>query len=1556
MMRFFRYLLRVISFCLLLVLLLFSLLYLPIVQRYAKDKAVAYAEKYYGLTVEAEGFLLEFPLRLTLNEVFVGKSSADTLLYAGQIKLSVGLEKLLWRELSVSGLRGERVRFNMKNDTTGLVLNIAVDSVYLEAEKINLREHRVEMSVLGMAGGAVSLLAGNGVKKEVESSPAKFDWAFAAGQLSFRRVNYRMSTLTLPSLAAGAGSGTIVNGEVNIGQQTVDADSATVTEGYCRMVTAKAQTPPDSKDGEKLLTLPWTVKVAAVAMNHSCFNMHDEKGESFRIALEGISARLDSVYNRGTTVRGDLKQLALHRQEGGRIEAMRGRVDLDTARVELADIYIKTSSGVIRLNAVSDGAIQEVVKQTPLRVKMDVDVGLDEVAEVYDKIPKELRTKRLQLHTDLVLGSEVLKVSALDLKIPGCFSLVADAHLSSLQRINQLDGFANFRADFLDVSCLKEVVKGKYTIPPMTSLEGEVRAKSGTIDPSLVLRQGKSVLSVAGSYSIPTKAYRGVVLLDDFYPGRFFVVDSLGAVSADIRVNGKDYRWGKASATLSAKVQQAEYKRHRYRNIELDASVERDSVDVRLTSGDPDMDFELALRGDSLRGQYVLELDSRIRRVDLKALHFSENDFTVGLRLTTGLQKGADERLSARVLAEHITIDQGEGHRNIGDVSLHLDGDRRRTDLNVLSGDFNMNFRADTLLSALSGVVKQAVAIVRQQVDNGKMNAMDMQQLLPHFALTVEGKDNNTFSRFLKSQGISFQQVSIKSGNVADDGLFFKMNTVSPVMGKWQLDTLSFGLQQDRRKLNYAVALVNPAGNLKDLYHIYANGYLEGDSIQLKLLQLNRDRKVGVDVGFNLCLQDSAISVNLFPLNPVLATRHWNINQGNWVTLYKNRKITANLQLTYENKLIRIESKGDQGDKKELLDVEIKGIDLKTVSEGAIFLPDMGGILNTGLLFYSQDEHIMAEGMIGITGFTYNSERIGDTELSLNYSVGDHFSSHLIDFELQLDKQKRALAKGHFSTSEENRDLEVKLDLPSLPLYIVNAFIPEGIMKLQGELTGSLNIGGTVNKPMMNGNIAFKNGQTEIISLGTSFGIDSGAIHIDNSEAVFKNFGLIAPNRKKLLMNGKVFFSSLTDVSTDLQLKAENFQAVDVTQNSSSMVYGKAYVDLDAALKGSVRTLSLTGQVGLLNNTVIDYVVRNSSPEVKDKSANLVRFVEFRDTTLKTLDNLTNRVTANHFDMRLFVDIGNAVAMNIHLSETGENGVAIQGGGNLTYVMDAGGRNSLLGKYVLSGGTVRYAIPVVGEKVFNIQTGSFVEWTGELMNPILDITAGELLKASVTEDNLNSRVVNFEAMILIKNNLQKPEITFDLAAPNDQSIQSQLAAFSADERAKQALNLMIYNTYSGPGTMSSSTAPNNALNSFIESELNQWSRKYLKNTGLTLGIDSYNQYGTSGQEIKRTDFSYQFSKQFFNDKINVKIGGRISTDNDPGSANSLEQNLVDDIAIEYRFDKSKNLFMKVFRYTNYESVLDGEVTQTGVGIVLRKSYPKFRDIFKFGTEKQKATK
>lgn len=71
------------------------MVYLPVVQKYAKDKTVAYVERHMGLKTEIGNFSLKFPFRVQLDNVFAGKSITDTLLCAGQLRLDIGLSGIL---------------------------------------------------------------------------------------------------------------------------------------------------------------------------------------------------------------------------------------------------------------------------------------------------------------------------------------------------------------------------------------------------------------------------------------------------------------------------------------------------------------------------------------------------------------------------------------------------------------------------------------------------------------------------------------------------------------------------------------------------------------------------------------------------------------------------------------------------------------------------------------------------------------------------------------------------------------------------------------------------------------------------------------------------------------------------------------------------------------------------------------------------------------------------------------------------------------------------------------------------------------------------------------------------------------------------------------------------------------------------------------------------------------------------------------------------------------------------------------------------------------------
>ena len=52
-----------------------------------------------------------------------------------------------------------------------------------------------------------------------------------------------------------------------------------------------------------------------------------------------------------------------------------------------------------------------------------------------------------------------------------------------------------------------------------------------------------------------------------------------------------------------------------------------------------------------------------------------------------------------------------------------------------------------------------------------------------------------------------------------------------------------------------------------------------------------------------------------------------------------------------------------------------------------------------------------------------------------------------------------------------------------------------------------------------------------------------------------------------------------------------------------------------------------------------------------------------------------------------------------------------------------------------------------------------------------------------------------------------------------------------------------------------------------------------------------------------------------------------------GSTVQQDETFIDNVSIEYRLDNSGTRYVKLFHDKNYESVLEGEIIETNMGIV-----------------------
>ena len=370
--------------------------------------------------------------------------------------------------------------------------------------------------------------------------------------------------------------------------------------------------------------------------------------------------------------------------------------------------------------------------------------------------------------------------------------------------------------------------------------------------------------------------------------------------------------------------------------------------------------------------------------------------------------------------------------------------------------------------------------------------------------------------------------------------------------------------------------------------------------------------------------------------------------------------------------------------------------------------------------------------------------------------------------------------------------------------------------------------------------------------------------------------------------------------------------------------------------------INLDADLGVLAGTNVTYVLSEASQALSSQSTeDMVHFVQFNDTSsVAKADSIANAPMAINLDARLSIEEGSII--NVDLSANGSNKVQVQPSGNVVFTMSELNGDRMTGRININNGFVRYTPPFMSEKNFAFREGSYISFNGDMMNPILNIQAVDIIKANVTQDGQDSRLVNFNVKLSVTNTLDNMNVAFDLSTDDDITVQNELASMSAEQRANQAMNLLLYNVYSGAGTKGNANLSGNQLYSFLTSQLNSWAANNIRGVDLSFGIDQYDKtYG--GSTSTTTSYSYRVSKTFFNDRFKIVVGGNYSTDADADE--NFSQNLINDISFEYMLNKSGSMYIKIFRHTGYESILEGEITQTGVGFVLKRKLNTLWELF-----------
>ena len=428
---------------------------------------------------------------------------------------------------------------------------------------------------------------------------------------------------------------------------------------------------------------------------------------------------------------------------------------------------------------------------------------------------------------------------------------------------------------------------------------------------------------------------------------------------------------------------------------------------------------------------------------------------------------------------------------------------------------------------------------------------------------------------------------------------------------------------------------------------------------------------------------------------------------------------------------------------------------------------------------------------------------------------------------------------------------------------------------------------------------------------------------------------MYARNNSPLTLTGYFDFADMDNMYLDLGVRATNYQLVNAKENRRSEVYGKAYVNFYAMMRGSLESMQIRGKLDVLGSTDMTYILRDSPLTTDNQLDGLVKFVNLNDST----EDIVTRPPLTGIDMDLTMSIDEGAHIMCALNESHSNYVDLIGGGDLRMQYNAVDNLRLTGRYTLSNGEMKYSLPVIPLKTFVIQDGSYIEFMGDPMNPKLNITATEQTKTNVSTDGGAGRSVLFNCGVVITKTLNDMGLKFIIDAPEDMTIHNQLQTMSEENRGKLAVTMLTTGMYLADGN-TSSFSMNSALSAFLNSQINSISGNALRTLDLSFGMD--NTTLSSGQV--QTDYSFKFSKRFWNNRLNIVIGGKVSTGAEVENQNNT---FFDNVTFEYRLSQNSNKYLKLFYERDSYDWLEGYVGKYGGGFMWRRKLQRLTDIFRF---------
>ena len=1496
------------------IIILVALLYVPAVQRAVVRKACTEIAARSGYDVEIGTIDLSFPLKLKATDYRMSRN--DTTYFQGRhFDANVSLHPLFTGKVEINYISLEELEIHTHHLLPELRIDGRVGNARIVARDADLKNEIADIRQLRIADTDIDIVLADTIADN-ESKPLQWVINLHKGSISNSRIEF---TMPHDTLKAG-----------------IFLDKLLVAQGSLDIATMK-------------------FAMKKFALNNSCIE-YDKGGSSAlqapleHIRLEDINISANDLrYAALDDINAEITAFTFEQPDGLAISNARVHFTSDKESLKIHGLEIDSRNGsrIYGQSAISQRELHNTGNEN-LSATLQASINRRDLARIVTPAVYE----DMQFFNEQLLNAEValcgnihdIGIDTLSLEIPGVGYVNANGRLQKVLDTTERSIGIAFKGRVDDIGLFTGNRDGNYC--HKAEAEGKIHYAHSKIGADIALHSTCGEFACSMDYDIADTAYNAHIKTESLALSKIIPDAPLHNLTMELDAEGKgaDLFSDRMHYNVNVAIDTLYYANYRFHAISAKAS-QADNISLIEIDG-MDKNLQFGIGATTLLGNAGIENHTSIKLAfaDFKELGIVDSTLKLSASIDLDARTDLKETHSLKVNGEGINIITGAQHFKPENLSLDFATSPMGTSISVLNGDLKVDGSMDCGYNRLFAAVEE-IGRMNRNMMSGKTalyHLYDYENVLPRISLAFDCGQKNVLHNLLAFKGIETENITIDADISKSKGLNIKGDVSRFRTGDIKLDSIKLATRQNNDRLDYVIGatdLTIASIDEENCQKALLYGSIKCDTITANIVLHDKVKKIDSKVGATAVMSPENMEIRFSPEAMVFGAP-FTFNRENYINIGKAMSIVADV--TFE---------GDSGNgfhlyttpdanARNYVNLDLQNIGIADIANALPDAPDIDGTIWAKMKYIQGNEGGTFTCNADIEKLSYKGDIIGNEKIELVYSPKND-DVHTIGCILRHNDDIVA----NIASDYRKGMYDGSISLKRLPLEITQAFIDKEGAVLDGYLNSDIKFRGTLSEMKSNGYLQFDSTYAYSPIVGATLHPAEEKITIEESIVKLQGFHIYDKANTPFVINGNVDITNLLNPKLALRLNASNYEIINTPREAGKMLYGKMFVDLHSMIRGTLDDIRLIGSLTVLSSSDFAYVLPKTALSSNKELDGLVEFVNFNDTTA-TLQQEPAAIDLGDITANLNIIVQDGARLSVDLDSSRENYVSIEGDANLNATYDTNSGFNVTGIYKLNSGQVKLTLPIIPLRTFYIQEGSRLTWTGDLFNPILDVTALEKTTVSVEMDDNTIQPVVFNTGVVVSNSVNNLAIDFTMSSPENAVIQNELNALDKETLNRYAVAMIITGTYLGGKQGITATS---ALSSFLDAKINEISGSAIKDFDVNIGInDALN--AETGNSYK--NYSFSFSKRFFNNRITVVIGGEVNSGDRPDKSTG-SNTFINNVSLEWKLDEGGNRYMRIFYDKNYQSLLEGEITETGVGYVYKRKLNKLKELFDFKRKKSK---